>query len=183
MKKVSNKSLLKKSLVLRIAYLIIILGIFLSSSFLIPNSNNITEIDRDFNDFSQSPLLADNPPVLFEGNENALNITDYGNLYKYNQEVSLTNQEELNLTYYLDDVHNWEVSEVETKVRNIQDTRDWVEDNDFSHMNLTKYTVSQVYQSPHNYANDRNKGNSLQTITETGAIAIRVHIDTFEFDD
>ena len=65
MKKVSSKSLLKKSLVLRITYLIIILGIFLSSSFLIPNSNNITEIDRDSSDLSQTPLLADSYSILF----------------------------------------------------------------------------------------------------------------------
>ena len=93
MKKVSNNSRLKNASVLRMVSLIVLLTIFLSSSFLIPNSNNITEIDRDFNNFSQLPLLADSVPILFEGNENALNITDYGNLYKYVQEVSLTNQD------------------------------------------------------------------------------------------
>jgi len=93
MKKVSNNSRLKNASVLRMVSLIVLLTIFLSSSFLIPNSNNITEIDRDFNNFSQLPLLADSVPILFEGNENALNITDYGNLYKYDQEVSLTNQD------------------------------------------------------------------------------------------
>jgi len=90
---VSKNSLLKKSLILRRAYLIILLSIFLSSSFLIPNSNDITEIDRNFNNYSQTPLLADSAPILFEGNEISLNITDYGNLYENNQEVSLTNQE------------------------------------------------------------------------------------------
>jgi len=161
----------------------IILVIFLSSSFLIPNSNNITEIDRDFNDFSQPPLLADDSPILFEGNENALNITDYGNLYKYDQQVSLTNQEEHNLAYYLDDVHNWKVSEVKTKISNIQDTKEWVEYNDFSHMNLTKSNVSQVYETGHDYGNNEDKSTTLQTITETEAIAIRVHIETFEFEN
>ena len=89
MKKLSTNSILNKSSVLRIASLIIILTMFLSSSFLIQNSNNITEIDRENNGFSQMPLLADVDSVLFEGTENALNITDYANLYEYDQEVSL----------------------------------------------------------------------------------------------
>jgi len=89
MKNCSNNSLFKKTSALRIALLTIILAIFLSSSFLIPNTNNITEIERDFNDFSQIPLLADADSVLFEGNEISLNITDYGNLYKYDQQVDV----------------------------------------------------------------------------------------------
>jgi len=183
MKKFSNNSLLKKVSVQRIASLIILLAIFLSSSFLIPNSNDISEINSDRDILPQTPLLANNNPILFEGNANTLNITDYGNLYEYDQEVSLTNQEELNLTYYLDDVHDWEVSEVETKIRNIQDTKNWVESNEFDHMNLTKNTVYQVYETSHNYANNEDKSDTLQTINEIGAIAIRVHFDTFEFED
>ena len=107
MKNLSTNSRFKKVSVLRIANLIIILTIFLSSSFLIPNSNKITEVDRDFNNFSQIPLLADTDSVIFEGNENALNITDYGNIYKFNQKIDLNNYEEKELDYYLDSVHEW----------------------------------------------------------------------------
>ena len=83
--KFSNNSQLNKDSILRVASLIGIIIVFLSSSFLIPNSNNIKEIDKDINNFSQIPLLADIDPVLFEGNEISLNISDYGNLYKYDQ--------------------------------------------------------------------------------------------------
>ena len=192
MKKFSNNSLLKKGSVLRIANLIIILVIFLSSSFLIPNSNNITEIDRDFNNYSQIPLLADDAPILFEGNENSLNITDYGNLYDNNQEVSLTNQEELNLNYYLDDVHNWKVSKIETKIQNIQDTREWVKNNDYSEVNTYRVNVSLTNiqdKSPpqHNYTENldpdpSNPSNIHSEIIQNNASLIRVHFSKFEVE-
>ncbi len=89
---------LRRTSVLRMISLITIIIIFLSSTFFIPNSNNITEIDRDFNKYSQKPFLADNSPTLFEGNEIALNITDYGNLYTDDQQVEVNSQESVNLT-------------------------------------------------------------------------------------
>ncbi len=194
MEKFSNNSLLKKKIVLRITTIIIILVIFLSSSFHIPNSNIITEIKNDFNDFSQKPLLADTDLVLFEGNENALNITDYGNLYDNNQEVSLNNQEELNLTYYLDDVHDWKVSKIETQVSNIQDTRDWVNNSDFV-KNVTVYrkNVDLHNKDPpppgdHNYGDDldedpTNPANIHSKIYQNDALAIRVHFEIIDFED
>ena len=170
----------------------IILLIFLSSSFLIPNSNNITEIDRDFNDFSQPPLLADKAPVLFEGNENALNITEYGNSYKYNQEVSLTNQEELNLNYYLDDIHNWKVSKIETQIQNIQDTREWVKNNDYTdvntyRVNVTLSNIPDTSPPQHNYTEDldpdpNNPSNIHSEIIQNNASLIRVHFSRFEIE-
>jgi len=163
MKIFSNNSLLKKALVFRVA----------SSSFLIPNSNNIKEINRDFNNYSQTPLLADNPSVLFEGNENALNITDYGNLYDYNQEVSLSNQEEFNLTYYLDDVNSWKISTIENKISNVKDTRNWANNSDFIPANI--YRVYETVESEHDPYGEYWTGSPPETITKAGALAMRAH--------
>ncbi|MBY9009452.1 MAG: hypothetical protein KGD74_06270 [Candidatus Lokiarchaeota archaeon] len=181
MKKFSDNSLLKKGSILRITSLIILLAVFLSSSFLIPNSNNITEIDREFNEFSQLPLLANTDPIIFEGNENALNITDCGNLYKDDQQVEVTNQEAVNLTYYLDDVHDWEVSKVSTEITNIQDTIEWVNNSDF--LPVTIYKVYETHESAHDYLQNRNKGNTLDTISQSGAIAMRVHFTQLSYEN
>jgi len=193
MKNFSNKSLLKKASDLRIAYLIVILAIFLSSSFLIPNSNNITHIDKGFNELSQLPLLADTDSVLFEGTEISLNITDYGNLYENNQEVSLTNQEEINLNYFLDDDHDWEISNIDINIENIQDTRDWINESDFYELD-TPYRINQSFQNIdppgnpiHNYGPDLSGDPSVpanihSTITETGAYAMRLHFSRIEIE-
>jgi len=194
MKNLSNNSHIKKVSVLRIANLTIILAIFISSSFLTPNSNNNAEIDRDLNNFSQIPLLADTDSILFEGNEISLNITDYGNLYDANQDVSLSNQEELNLSYYLDEVHDWKVSKIETQVDNIQDTRDWVNNSDFI-KNVTVYRKSVDLHNidppgnpVHNYDDDldedpTNPANIHSKIYQNDALAIRVHFDIIDFED
>ena len=185
MKKVSNNSILKKSLALRIAYLIIILGIFLSSSLLIPNSNHIKEIDRDFNNYSQTPLLADNPPAIFEGNEISLNITDYGNLYDNNQEVSLNNQEELNSSYYLDSTHEWKANKVENTLKNIVDKRNWINDSGFQSSIIYRVNDTlDIYGTPHNYANNHNPNwvSPEDQITVSGASYIRVHFSRLQFE-
>lgn len=192
MKKFYTNSLLKRVSVLKIASLIIILTIFLSSSFLIPNSNNIPEIDRDFNNFSQMPLIADIDSVLFEGNEISLNITDYGNLYDNNQEVSLSNQGKLNLTYYLDDVHNWKVSKIATQINNIQDTREWVKNNDYTEVdtyrvNVTLSNIPDTSPPQHNYTDDldpdpSNPSNIHSEIIQNNASLIRVHFSRFEVE-
>ena len=190
MKKVSNNLLLKKSLVLRIAYLIIILGIFLSSSFLIPNSNNITEIDKDTNDFTQTPLLADADSVLFEGNEDALNITDYGNLYEYDQEVSLSNQDPTNITYFLDDAHDWKSSEINFTIQDIHDNREWVTDADYfdieapyrSYLSPVKSNIGDTSPPSHNYTSDLSSTTIHNTISETGATAMRLYFSRIEIE-
>jgi len=183
MKIIYHNSYTRKYSILRKIELMIKLLIFLSSSFLILNSNNITEIDRDFDNFSQTPLLADDSPVLFEGNENALNITDYGNLYKYDQEVTLTDQEEFNLTYYLDDAHDWKVSKIETNIRNIQDTQSWVNDSNFESINSSLYTVYESHDTFPKYGNGETKISSLLTIIHTGAIAMRVFFNSTAFEE
>jgi hypothetical protein len=181
MKNISNNSLFKKASVLRIANLTIILAIFLFSSFFIPNSNNITEIDKDFNKFSQIPLLANNDSVLFEGNEISLNITDYGNLYKYDQEVSLTNQEELNINYYLDDVHDWEASQIDNLIYDIQDTRNWVNNSGFK--SPTIFREYQISQTTHPYSPSHPISSPVDTIIEgNNTTHMRAHFVDIGFE-
>jgi len=188
MKNFSNNSHVKKASVLRIANLTIILAIFLSSSFLVPNSNNITEIDKDLNNISQIPLLADPDSVLFEGNEISLNITDYGNLYKYNQEVSLSGQDPTNVTYFLDDVHDWKSSEINFTIQDIHDTRDWVSDADFLDAGtpfrkyISESNIGDTSPPSHNYTDDLTRDIIHSTISETGAKAMRLHFSRLEIE-
>ncbi|GAI98889.1 unnamed protein product, partial [marine sediment metagenome] len=188
MKNLSNNSQLKKDSALRIAYLTIILVIFLSSSFLIPNSNNIAEIDRNFNEFSQTPLLADIDSVLFEGNEISLNITDYGNLYKYDQEVSLSSQDPTNVTYFLDDVHDWKSSEINFTIQDIHDTRDWVSDADFIDAGtpfrkyISESNLGSTSPPSRNYSSGLTRDIIHNTISETGAKTMRLHFSRIEIE-
>ncbi len=181
---VSNKLLLKKESVLGFVSIIILSAIFLSSSFLIPNSNNSTEINRDFNDTPQIPSVADVDPVLFEGNENALNVTDYGKLYKYDQEVSLTNQEELTLNYYLDSGHDWKANKVENNLINIVDKRNWINNSGFESPIIYRvYDTMDIYGTPHPYGNHNPDWLSPQDeITVSGAEYIRVHFSRLQFE-
>ncbi|MBY8988276.1 MAG: hypothetical protein KGD61_07470 [Candidatus Lokiarchaeota archaeon] len=163
------------------------------SSFIIFNSSNNVEKDTDFNNLSRPPSLANTVPAIFEGNEVSLNITDYGNLYETNQEVSLNNQEELNLNYYLDAVHDWKVSKVETQINNIQDTREWVQNNDFTENDIYKVDVSlsniwDTSPTRHNYTEDlnpdpSNPSNIHNNILQNNASLIRVHFDRFEIEE
>ena len=181
MKKFSNKSLLKKNLSLRAAYLIIILAIFLSSSFLVLNSNKIAEIDRVFNIPSQTPLLADTDLVLFEGSENALNITDYGNLYNNERQVEVNNQESVNLSYYLDDLHDWEASQINNLIYNIQDTRNWVNNSEFK--SPTIFREYQISQTTHPYSQNHPISSIVDTITEVNnPTYMRAHFVNISFE-
>ncbi len=122
--------------------------------------------------------LANGDSILFQGIENALNITDYGNLYELNQEVSLDNEEELNLTYYLDDVNSWKVSQIDNSIINIQDTRNWNNNTDFESFNTTAYQVDETLTNDRfggTYLPFSDKASSLKNITKNGAIAIRAH--------
>ncbi len=125
---------------------------------------------------------ASEPNIMFAGNEVALNITDYGNLYKANQEISVNNQEEVNLTYYLDDIHNWQISKIQTEINNIQDTRMWVNNSDF--LPIIIFRVNETHEnSPHPYQSNRGKLQTLDPITHSGAIAMRVHFTRLSFED
>ncbi|MFX1353950.1 MAG: hypothetical protein ACFFGP_08330 [Promethearchaeota archaeon] len=129
---------------------------------------------------------------LFEGTLSPLNITDYGKLYNISQEVSLTNQAEVNLSYYLDDTHNWEVYKIENSVRNIQDTREWVKNQNYGHLtifkNYTAYSNIPDKSPPqHNYEENlekdpTNPDNIHNNITQSDAVAMRVHFSRFEVE-
>ena len=130
---------------------------------------------------------------MIKGKLNPLNVTDFGNLYNISQSVSLTNQEVINLNYYLDDNHGWKVSGISANVSNIQDTRDWVVEKDFYELDTPyrKYESFQNYDPPgnpyHNYTYDldhdpTNPLNIDKTITEPGASAIRLHFSRIEFE-
>ncbi|MFW9781785.1 MAG: hypothetical protein ACFFFB_05820, partial [Candidatus Heimdallarchaeota archaeon] len=118
--------------------------------------------------------------ILFQGIEQSLNITDYGNLYKLNQEVSVSNAEELNLTYFLDTEHEWEVSKIETSVKNVEDTRNWINNSGFE--SPTVYRKYQTSETSHPYSQPHNPNSPVDTITETGATYMRAHFVEIGFE-
>ena len=142
--------------------------------------NEITNY-QDFTTFNENLKIASDDSILFQGTEIPLNITDYGNLQENNQDISLNNEDVLNLTYYLDDEHDWKVSKIENSISNIQDTRNWVNNSDLLDVQIQR--EYSVYQTDHEYDFNNNWPQNLQTITETGAIAMRVHFNTFNFTE
>ncbi len=161
--------------------LIIILNLFFSIEISTRSSNKFNRGIDDFDD-DKTRELAASDNTLFQGIENPINITDSGNLYTYNQEIALNNQEPLNLTYYLDDVHNWKASSITESISNIHDTKDWINNSEF--FPITAYKVNQVVQNtPHNYTNNINWLTSIQTITRSGALAMRAHFVNISFQE
>ncbi|MFX1490452.1 MAG: hypothetical protein ACFFBI_14975, partial [Promethearchaeota archaeon] len=81
-----------------ICFLMVIISI-------LPNTTLKSDLTPDDNRSNESitHLLKDanEDPYDFQGIEPSLDVTDYGNLYKNDQHISLTSQEELDLTYYL----------------------------------------------------------------------------------
>jgi hypothetical protein len=154
--------------------------------FINSNYNNITlkrddtvknEITGDY-----QPHIANGESILFQGVESALNVTDYGVLYESNQEIIISNLEELNLNYDLDDDHNWKVSKIENNITNIYDTRNWVNNSGFQP--VTVYREYQVYESSHNpYSNNADRLTTDSLIQETGALYIRAHFTNVSFHD
>ncbi|MFX0020859.1 MAG: hypothetical protein ACFE9S_00915 [Candidatus Hermodarchaeota archaeon] len=130
---------------------------------------------------------------IFQGIEDSLIINDTGNLYDLNQEISVSNQVELNISYYLDDIHEWKASKIQTNVRNIQDTREWVKNNDYYELD-TPYrhyqafsNIDPVGQPPHNYSADldhdpTNPSNVHSTISNSSASAMRLHFSSIEIE-
>ena len=166
--------------ILRRLSLMVMLMLFLSSCFIIFETDKNTT-DGNSNIIPQKPVLADPDSIIFEGNEISLNITDNGNLYKNNQHIDVNNQAVTNLSYYLDDVHNWEVSKVSTTFTNIQDTREWVNNSDF--LPIITYRVNETHESAHNYFQNRDRTSTLNTISHTGAIAMRAHFTELSYED
>ena len=144
------------------------------------NADKYDKID-EFGQYDQSLLSANGESILFEGSEASLNITDFGNLYEYNQEISVSNQEELNLSYYLDETNNWKVNRIEISINNLQDTRNWVNNSGFQPVQI--FRKYQNFESPHDYLSNQDAYNDIEyTITESGAYYMRVHFVNMLFD-
>lgn len=181
MKIISHNSYARKFSIQRKFNLMIILVVVLSSSVFIFNSNNITEINGDSDSLSKNPSLADIDSVLFEGNEKGLNITDYGNLYNYDQEVEVNNQESSNITYYLDDIHDWEANQIDNLIYNIQDTRNWVNNSGFK--SPTIYREYQIATTAPSYSPNHPTSNIVHTITDVNnPTYMRAHFVDIEFE-
>ena len=86
-------------------------------------NNFINNDSEDFGQYNHNLESANGETILFNGIGTALNINDTGVLYKSDQEIMISNQEDLNLSYYLDETNNWKVSRIETTINNLQDTR------------------------------------------------------------
>jgi len=174
-----------------------ILGLIAVVFLLIINLNLFKIGNNQFNDtfytFHENLNAANSDLKMFEGDLYPLNITDYGKLNNMSQEVSLTNQAELNLNYYLDDFHGWKGSKIVTNVREIQDEKEWVSNKDFYNLDspFREYVSIDNYDPPgqpdHNYSVDldndpSNPLNIDNTIIESGASAIRLHFSQIEIE-
>lgn len=194
---ISRKNIFKskkhKNALLTLFFLILIL---VNVEFLCSPTQFMQNRDIEFKDNTQFDLdvkLSNGKDFLFQGVEDSLIINDTGNLYDFNQEVSISNLSELNLTYYLDDTHEWKASKIETNIRNIQDTREWVQENDYYELD-TPYrhykaflNIDPVGQPPHNYSADldsdpTNPSNVHSTISNSSASAMRFHFSRIEIE-
>ncbi|MFW9969445.1 MAG: hypothetical protein ACFFDF_04535, partial [Candidatus Odinarchaeota archaeon] len=154
---------------------------------------NFYNSSEDTSKYENNVKLSNGIDYLFEGIEDSLIINDTGNLYNYNQEISTSDQAELNLTYYLDDTHEWKASKIQTNLKNIQDTREWVQDNDFyglddpyRHYELA-FNIDPPGNPVHNYSynldNDpTNPSNIHSTISNSSASVMRFHFTRIEIE-
>jgi hypothetical protein len=145
------------------------------------------------NPYDVNLKISNGEDYLFQGIEDSLIINDTGNLYNLNQEISASNQVELNLTYYLDDVHKWKASKIQTNIRNIQDTREWVQSNDYYKLDIP-YRHYKLFSNddppgnpPHNYSLDldhdpTNPSNIHSTISNSSAEVMRLHFSRIEIE-
>jgi len=191
-KKIKNKRILEisflSSLILILFLIQIInLGPLSSSAPPINDNQNITNFNEKLDN-----AAADS--ILLQGTEEPLNITELGNLYNNSQEITLNNDEVINLTYYLDDFHNWKVSKIENSIENIQDTRNWINNSDFESFNVSVYKVDEPLTNDRTqtqpppplyweYDLNSNKATSGKNITKEGAIAIRAHFLNISTED
>ncbi|MFX1600888.1 MAG: hypothetical protein ACFFB6_09860, partial [Promethearchaeota archaeon] len=181
---ITTKSILKKKnqkilLIASFFFLTLLANTYLftiSTHSIISNHN-----DENFGQYYQNLGISNGQPFLFQGVESPLNVTDMGNLIKLNQEISFSDEKELNLSYYLDDVNNWKVSKIETTINNLQDTRNWINNSGFQPIQV--YRKYQIFESAHNYDNVRTAYlNEEHTIQESNTIYMRVHFVNISFD-
>jgi hypothetical protein len=174
----SKNKYLKKS-TYRLYYLFsILLLIFIPISV---NQFNINDPLIQNNYSSNELRTASVTEILFQGNEDALNITDYAVLKDLDRELSISNQEEIDLSYPLDIDHGWEVSNIEVSVDEIKDTRNWINNSGLKPVQI--FRKYQTFESAHLYDNVRTAyGNPEHTIFEDGAYYMRVHFVNMSFD-
>ena len=171
-----RRKILNLCLIASILPLILIFSSNFFNNPFIENNNDIEELGFK----KQGLKINANKDYLFQGIERHLNITDKGILYKFDQEVLVSNQEELNLTYYLDEEHDWKISEIQTSIDNIQDTRNWINNSEFkSPIIFRNYTLS---ESLHPYEPDHVFNDINDTIIEEGALYIRAHFVKLGFE-
>ena len=145
--------------------------------------NNVKSPAAENSRETQVNSSSDDSP-LFEGLENPLNITDYGNLFDDNKEVDVDNEQETNISYYLDDNHDWKASQVNLSVNNIQDTRNWVNNSGFQAPNIYRVYVTGV-ETNHPYNQPHNPSSIINTIVEPLAhnpTYMRVHFTQIGFE-
>ncbi|MFX0008556.1 MAG: hypothetical protein ACFFAV_17735, partial [Candidatus Hermodarchaeota archaeon] len=179
--KIKPKSNKKRIILISLS---IFLMILINAEFLSNPTQHVRgkdEYAEDTYTYDEDVKLSNGGNYIFQGIEDSLIINDTGNLYDFNQEISVSNQEELNLTYYLDAVHNWKTSKIQTEVNNIQDTRMWINNSDF--LPIITFRVNESHASPHNYQSNRGKVQTLDPITHSGAIAMRAHFTNISFED
>ncbi|MBY8985771.1 MAG: hypothetical protein KGD65_11920 [Candidatus Lokiarchaeota archaeon] len=169
----------KKVSHLTIIILMLFLMIFISSNLITTNLNRNDSIKSETT-IDNNPQIANGESILFHGTEAPLNINDTGNLYEMNQEILVSNQEELNLSYYLDDVHDWEVSKIATSIINIQDTRNWV--NNSGLIPPTIFRQYQNFNSSPNYLGNEDWDTKASIIYEPNANYMRAHFQTVDFE-
>ena len=168
-----------------------IIGMFLTftiiaMSFLTVVMNNRQIINQ--NELDNNNFKVSSTPNIFIGVENALNITDSGVLFEENQEISLSNQESTNLTYFLDDVHDWRASDINFSIQDIHDTREWISEADFYDLETPFRTyISESNDDPggfppHNYSDSLSPSTIHTTINELDAKAMRLHFSRIEIE-
>ncbi|KKL93825.1 hypothetical protein LCGC14_1870800, partial [marine sediment metagenome] len=171
-----KRKILNLCFIASILSLILIFNSNLFNNPLIESNNDIEELGFK----NQDLKINNNNNYLFQGIENPLNVTDKGILYKFDQEVLVSNQEELNLTYYLDEEHDWKISEIQISIDNIQDTRNWINNSEFK--SPTIFRKYQVSNTSHPYSSGHAFGDIVDTITETNALYIRAHFVNLGFE-
>jgi len=193
MTRIGKGSVIKKKVsYLSIIILLLFLMVFINSNLITTNLNRNDSIKSETS-IDHQPQMVNGESILFQGTEPFLNINDTGTLYKLGQEILISNQEEENLSYYLDDAHGWEVSKIQTTINNIQDSREWVNNSDFFELD-NPFISYQAFQNidppgnpPHNYSLDLDNdptipANIHSTISESGAVAIRLHFSRLEIE-
>ena len=175
-----KKNIKRKIIVELIIPITFLVGILFSINAFYHLSNLNTQ-KNSYNDFTNLKL-SNSDSILFEGIEESINITDYGTLYNLSQEISLDNQNVVNLTYYLDDNHDWKASKIENSISNIQDTRNWVNNSGFSSPTIFRVYTTGV-ETDHNYSQPHNPSSITDTIVEThNPTYMRTHFSEIGFE-